>query len=96
VFFVAQVPGDAARTARVSAPEHVEFRWVTPEEGREDMQLVPYMPLVLRALHQAMRGGSGYGAPEDGVRDASFGLGVVIAALAAGYAFGTWQLRNAR
>lgn len=96
MFFVASVPGDAARTIRVSAPEHVAYRWVTPEEGRADMQLVPYMPLVLRALYNARRGTSGYGAPEDGVRDATFGLGVVIAALAAGYAFGTWQLRNAR
>ena len=93
MFFVAQVPGDAARTARVSAPEHVEFRWVTPEEGREDMQLVPYMPLVLRALHQAMRGGSGYGAP-DFARNAKFGVGALIAAVAAGYVIG--QLRSAR
>jgi branched-subunit amino acid ABC-type transport system permease component len=60
------------------------------------MQLVPYMPLVFRALYAARSGSSGYGAPGDGVRDVTFGVGAVLAAVVAGYAFGMWQLRNAR
>lgn len=88
IFYVAEVTGEMARAIKVNAPEHVEFRWVGPEEGAADMQLVPYMPLVLDALRKS-RGGlmpvqsGGYGA--DLGMSGTYGVGALLLAGVAGY-----------
>jgi len=97
IFYVAEVTGAVARAITVNAPEHVEFRWVGPDEGAADMQLVPYMPLVLDALRKS-RGGlvpgqGGYGA-DDGSSLATYGIGTLLVAGVAGYLLGQWQLNR--
>ncbi len=87
IFFTADVTGEVARSILVRAPEHVEFRWVGPEEGKTDMMLVPYMPLVLDALRKSS--GKQYGAA-DLMGDAKYGLGALALAAVAGFALSRW------
>lgn len=98
IFYSAEVTGEMARAIKVNAPEHVEFRWVGPDEGAADMKLVPYMPLVLDALRKS-RGGmmptqaGGYGV-DDGSSVVTYGVGYLLAAGLAGYLLGQWQLKR--
>ena len=89
IFFAADVTGEVARSILVRAPEHVEFRWVGPEEGKTDMMLVPYMPLVLDALRKSYGSGQQYGAA-DLLGDAKYGLGALALAAVAGFALSRW------
>jgi len=84
IFFVADVTGDVARSIRVRAPEHVAFRWVGPDEGKADMMLVPYMPLVLDALRKTIVPQRQYGAAEEG-SEARYGVGSLALAALAGF-----------
>ena len=91
IFFVAKVAGDIANSVIARAPEHVAFRWVSPEEGKADMMLVPYMPLVLDALRKDQNPSGQYGAtdPTAPLR-AGYGLGAVALAAVAGFALSRW------
>lgn len=72
-----------------NAPEHFEFRWVGPDDndGKKDMQLVPYIPMVLEALKKFRRadysGPRSYGAAESGMGSAQTTIWKVLGVVGA-------------
>ena len=93
VFFVANVP--ESNTVSVNAPEHVAHRWVNADEGRSDMLLVPYMPLVLNTLRKAKAARGGYGFAEGG-KGTGYGIAALLLAAAAAYFVGQQHGRSTR
>jgi 8-oxo-dGTP pyrophosphatase MutT (NUDIX family) len=93
VFFVANVP--ESNTVSVNAPEHVAYRWVNADEGRSDMLLVPYMPLVFATLRKSKAARRGYGFAEEG-KGTGYGIAALLLAATAAYFVGQQHGRGTR